>query len=114
VIPDSYSGILDEPKRNRCKHKKLQTMKTSLKNHDLDAAKHDIQHLLKVTSHMADEAVVAARDRLAKALDKAGATCGVRAEIAGKYMRKHACETAVISLIIGIAAGYAISRSNDT
>jgi ElaB/YqjD/DUF883 family membrane-anchored ribosome-binding protein len=89
-------------------------MKTILTKPDLDSAKHDIQHLLKATSHIADEAVAAARSRLANALEKAGSACGERAEIAGKYMKRHACETAVISLLIGIVAGYAISRTNDS
>jgi ElaB/YqjD/DUF883 family membrane-anchored ribosome-binding protein len=111
IGPSRMNGPIQ---RHRCKHKKLQIMKTSRTKPDLDSAKHDIQHLMKVTSHIADEAVVAARSRLEKALEKAGTTCGERAEIAGKYMKSHACETAVISLIIGIAAGYALSRSYDS
>lgn len=89
-------------------------MKTRLTQFDLDTAKDDIHHLLKATSQVADEAVVAARGRLASALGKAGNACGNSAESAGKFVRSHACETAVIALIAGIVAGYALARSNDS
>jgi ElaB/YqjD/DUF883 family membrane-anchored ribosome-binding protein len=88
-------------------------MKTRLNHLDLDDVKHDIQRLMKATSQVADEAVVAARSRLASSLEKAGEACGQGAGQAGKFVKGHACGTAVIALLAGIAAGYILSRNSD-
>ena len=84
-------------------------MNTSLNQLDLDEAKHDIRDLLKATAGYADEAVVAARKRLSSALDRAGSG----ADCAGRFVKGHACETALIALLAGIAAGYILSRTTD-
>jgi len=88
-------------------------MKASLEKFDIAEAGNDINHLLKATAEMADEAVVSARKRLISAASKAGLACEHSAKDARRFVHGHAGETAVVALLAGVAVGYLLSRNFD-
>jgi ElaB/YqjD/DUF883 family membrane-anchored ribosome-binding protein len=76
---------------------------------DLDDLKKEIHVLLKATANVADETVLSARKRLSNALGE----LGHGAECAGKFVKGHPCETAILALLAGVVAGLIISRGSD-
>lgn len=81
--------------------------------YDPDDLKEDIHRLLKATSEIADEAVVEARKRLRATCGKAGEAYEQGAKHARAFVKGHACETATLALLAGVALGYLLTRRHD-
>lgn len=81
--------------------------------YDAGELKEDINRLLRATGDIADETVVKARKRLWESLARAGEAYEQGAKRAHYFVRGHAFETASIALLMGVAAGYLLTRRHD-
>jgi len=77
---------------------------------DLSSLGDDLRALLAATSNVAEDKVVAARERLSDALDKGKSVYARGAKSADKFVRGHSYETAAIAFGLGALAALLLAR----
>ena len=75
--------------------------------------RHLVRRLLKATANVADATVLETRKRLDRSFGKASGICTQEAKHAMRFVEGHACGTASVALVGGIALGWLLSRRGD-
>jgi ElaB/YqjD/DUF883 family membrane-anchored ribosome-binding protein len=81
--------------------------------YDAEELKDDIQRLLRATGNIADDTIVKARKRLSETFGRAGEAYEHGSKRALYLVRGHAVETAALALLMGVAAGFLLTRRFD-